>query len=84
MRRELCPAAAASHVRHPPTLVARPARRPAAVRSADARSAPDQISKIIDRPVALNGKVLRGDARLTNAGAMARSTIRCAACMGTW
>ena len=29
------------------------------------RSAPDEISKIIDTPVALNGEILRGDTRLT-------------------
>jgi AraC family transcriptional regulator len=38
----------------------------AAVVSAESRSAPDEISKIIDTPVALNGEVLRGDTRLTN------------------
>ena len=31
----------------------------------EAGNAPDEISKIIDTPVALNGEVLRGDTRLT-------------------
>jgi len=34
--------------------------------SAEPRSAPDEITKIIDTPVALNGEVLRGDTRLTH------------------
>ena len=33
--------------------------------SPEPRSAPDEISKIIDKPVALDGEVLRGDTRLT-------------------
>jgi AraC family transcriptional regulator len=33
--------------------------------SAEPRSAPDEISKILDTPVALDGEVLRGDTRLT-------------------
>jgi AraC family transcriptional regulator len=37
----------------------------AAAISAEPRSAADEISKIIDTPVALNGEVLRGDTRLT-------------------
>jgi AraC family transcriptional regulator len=36
-----------------------------AAMSTEPRSAPDEISKIIDTPVALNGEVLRGDTRLT-------------------
>ena len=42
-----------------------PGNRIAASAAEVAGNAPDEISKIIDTPVALNGEVLRGDTRLT-------------------
>lgn len=44
---------------------ARPPNAGLTAPSAQASSAADEISKIIDTPVALNGEVLRGDTRLT-------------------